>query len=209
MAELEKTKVAKKKVATRRMFVGVDKTYENVLQLQEQGHDLYFKDDEDTFLELTEEQVLGLSPKHKIRYTVAKRIVFGDDVIGDAVNGMAGYDTKAFNVREGSASANLAVAGKEPGWEHSWFRPDQHNNKLSQGWIVDESSSHTRHSAGESGNRKYVGGQAKPELILYRRPKEVSDEFKKKRREIRNGRLKKSQNSARETIERAGGKIIE
>ncbi len=84
---------AAKAVRKRKVFVGVDKTFEDVVQLQDEGHDLYFEDSEDRFLTLTAEQVSELKPHFQTRYHMCEKIANGDDVIGTAVEGTKGYST--------------------------------------------------------------------------------------------------------------------
>ena len=206
-AEIKKAADSKK--VKKAVAVGVDKSYADVLQLQSEGYDLSFVDNPEFFLELPSEVLDQLTPHNTKCYRMAENIAKGIDVVGAAVDAVRGYTTD-YQIREGSASAQLQVEGKKAGWKYEFFRAESDVFARDQGYVPDhDPTTNTRHSKDEAGTLKTVGGQKSPEMVLYKIPEKVLKERKAKRKDIRMGRLKKSQDTARDTILRAGAKILE
>lgn len=207
MAVEAKKEVVKKKLAPK--VVGlVDITDEDVLKYNEEGRILFFLDEEDTFRELAPETVKQLSLVNREHYDVAKSIAGGQDVIGNVQDAIAGFDTDAYNVRPGSASANLAVYGKDPNFDYYWERAENISKSRADGWEVDHDPNvKTKHK--ESCTYKTVGGQAKPEMILTRRSKKASAEHKKKQREKRDRLIQHAQDTVRESAAQLGVKTFD
>lgn len=201
---VEKAAKAPRKKVIRKVIVGIDKSPEDVLKLASEGHTLFFEDGDD-FLELPEEIVSELNGDTKKRYRVAKAIASGEDVMGTAVADTLGFSVD-YNVRPGSAGETTAVYGKDPNREYHWGRPDKHNKHMAEGYEVDvDPSVSTRF--GESGTQKTLGGQNKREATLYSRPKKVGQELRAKRKALRDSRLLKTQNSAKEAAIKLGARI--
>lgn len=205
--KVEKAAPKPRKKVIKKVVIGVDNTPEDVLKYDAEGHQVYF-DDGDSFLELEDSVIEKLSIAVKQRYRIAEAIASGQDVLGVATAGTLGYDPKEYNIRAGSATENTTVYGKDPSREYHWGRPDKHNKHVAEGWEVDvDPSVKTRFS--ESGTQKTLGGEQKREATLYSRPKEVGKAFRAKRKEIRDGRLLKSQNTTKDAAARLGVKVVE
>lgn len=198
-------KQVRKKIQ-KKVIVGVDSTEADVLKLISEGHKLFFEEGDD-FLELSEETIKQLDMATKQRYRMAKNITEGVDVMGPAIDSARGYSVD-YKVRAGSANENTMVYGKEAGMEYTWGRTDKHNKKLSEGWVIDDNPN-VKTRFNESGTRKTLGGQNAPEANLYRRKKETGDALRAKRKEIRNARLLKTQNTAKDAAIKLGVRVTD
>lgn len=200
---VEPKKEETKKVLPSKVVVLVDTKDEDVLKWNEEGRKLFFDDEEGNFRELAPEVVKSLSLSNRERYDVAKNIVSGADVIGNVQDSIQGFSARDYNIRPGSASANLAVYGKKPGEDYYWERAENVDKRRAESWKVDKDPDvHTRHQ--ESCSYKTVGGQAKPELVLLSRPKSVSAEEKARKQKRRDALVGKATDSYRDAVERIG-----
>lgn len=208
MAELEKSadvtaKASAKKRLAPKIITKVDTTPTDVLQWSQEGRELYFEGDEE-FLELPTEVYKILPISSKRRYDIVKAHTEGKDVISDATPEAWNLP---FNVRPDEANRQLAVHGKKANMDYHWGRLDKLGTHQSEGWEVDHDSN-VRTEYAESCDYKTVGGQNSPEAVLLRRPKEVSTQKRKERKELRDASVKKTQNNYREQISQAGLKPV-
>jgi hypothetical protein len=166
------------------IIVGVDTDPQDVLLWSKEGRKLLFSEDED-FLELSEEVIRALSPDSRLKYDMARNITFKVDVVSNIEDGLRGWE-KDYNVIPGSASAQTQVVGKDPKFDYRWMRKDAIGRHQSQGFEVDHDPNIVAGGRKESCTYKTVGGQSKPELVLGRRPKYISEQItleKRKKRE--------------------------
>lgn len=178
--EVKKEREAKKKLEPV-VIQALDFKAADVVKFDKEGRKLFFADDKESFLELSDSIIQKLSPENKKRYRLAQQIFQGEDVIQNVVDGIRGW-TKDYNVRPGSFSDNLMVFGKQKGFDYDWSTPAKLSNKVAQGWEVDRDPN-VKTVWEDSSTLKTVGGEAKPELILLRRPKKIKIEERKKRKE--------------------------
>ena len=189
--------------------LGFDTPYEDVLKWQSEGHELYFDETGEEFLELTSEQVKELSPIHQMRYRMSKQIFDGTFDMDSTVSATLGYDKDMYAKRPGSASDKLKVWGKDEGWDYTFVREDSRARFEMDGWIPDTSpKTKTCETKNDACATTHIGGHRNSEMTLYKIPSDVNANKKKLRKDIRLGKLKKSQDTARESILRAGAKLL-
>ena len=163
------------------MIKVVDFNSKDVVKFDKEGRELYFDDSKEGFLKLDPKVVSKLKPSNKQRYRLAEQIFKGEDVIQTVQDGIRGW-AKDYNVRPGSFSDNLAVFGKRQDFDYVWSTPAKMNNKIAKGWEIDHDPN-VRTIWDDNGTLKTVGGEAKPEQVLMRRPKKISLGERKKRKE--------------------------
>lgn len=201
MATETKRKLAAKTVGS------IDNTVADVVKWDKEGRTLFFEDNESTFIKLDSEVVRGLSTANRMRYQTAKQIAGGVDVISSMTTAIQGFDSADYAVRPGSASANLAVLGKDKDTDYYWERKENVNKRRSEGWIVNtDSNVRTLHD--ESCSYKTVGGENNPEMILVSRPKSITIKENAEKKLRRDAMVGKATNTFRESVERVGGEAI-
>ncbi len=198
----KRKRTAKPKVIT----IGVDNTPEDVLQYQSDGSDLHF-DDMKNFLKLPESIVAELKPEFKTRYRLAQAISRGDDVIGGAVDGQRGFSLD-YDVQAGSAAEKTAVANVPKGKEVYWGRMDKLNKHLGNGFKISEDKDIVTRYGASGSDRKFIGGQRNPEMVLLERPVEVGLEVKARQRELKRRLIDTNKSQIKEDFSRAGVKLV-
>ena len=181
MAQVESVKEVKAVRAAKKalpsVVVGsVDNTVQDVLSYAQEGRELYFED-AGKFLEIPKQVYDLLSPTSKERYSLAKRITRGEDVVGSMLDAERGW-AKDYQVRPGSFGTNTEVFGKDKDRDYYLGTPLKVSGHQAKGWEIDHDPNVHMFSK-ESGTLKTVGGEKHPELVLMSRPKDVGVKNKK------------------------------
>ena len=183
-----------------------DTTLADVLKYVQDGKEIYFSDKKDDFLYLPDE-VLKVLPQQALkRYRVSKEVYEGGDPIGVSANSR--FDMKRdFNTRRLPVGMQTQVQGKDPKFDYYWERSEQVDAKRMDGWEVDTDENVKTYV--NDGKVKFIGGSAKPEMVLMRIPKEVRLEQKTRKRRIVQDRLDSGQQKAFEaTLSKLGSKFV-
>ena len=114
----------KKEKMPKRVFISIDKTFEDVIQYQHEGYSLFFADGEGELLELTPEQVKELNPYNREKYRVAVEIVNKTLDLTSVKTSHMKFKPKASFA---SATNRLRVENKKPGLHYAWKRQDDSN----------------------------------------------------------------------------------
>ncbi|KKM07332.1 hypothetical protein LCGC14_1735000 [marine sediment metagenome] len=166
-------KLNKKEV--KKCVVAVDMTPQDVLQLDTEGYDLFFDEDPVKFLELPPEIFKTLSKINKDRYAVS--FTLNRQVKKERANPPSGV---IISGRLATATARLEVHGGSEDMHTCWFRPDQHRQKVYEGYkVVDDEEVET--FGGDVGSTHTVGIKGDTELILMEIPKK---EFEKRQEDL-------------------------
>jgi len=189
----------------RKIFIGVDTDPLDMVKWAKQGHELYFEDGEETFLELDKEIISELSSVHKQRYTMAKSIALGNDVIGTVTDNINGY-SKIHDIRPGSAGEQLTLSNRKKDTDYFWSTTAKVDRHMREGFVVDHDDN-VKTRFDEAGAAKTVGGQKSPELILMSRPQAVADAERVRKKELRMKFVTKNKETLKETFDRAGVKL--
>lgn len=210
MAELENVKEAEAKAVAKKKLKAqvvskVDTTPASVVKWVQEGRELYFAGGED-FMELPTEVAALLTGLSAQRYAIERDAKNGVDVVGNATNAINGFELN-FNVRPDDPNRQLTVHGKDPKMVYHWARPDKYEQHLREGWVVDHDPN-TSTEYDESCSYKTVGGQSQPELLLLKKSKEAHTDNQVKRKERRDGLVKKTQENFRRDVESIGGKAV-
>ena len=175
MTEIESVKEGKAKRAVKKalssVIVGsVDKTIDDVLKYAEEGRELYFED-KANFLELPSQVVSLLSGATRERYSLAKRITLGEDIVGSMLDAERGW-AKDYQVRPGAFATNTEVFGKKDDMDYYLATPIKVSGHSAKGWEINHDPD-VHMFTKETGTLKTVGGEKHPELVLMSRPKSV------------------------------------
>ncbi len=116
------SKTTKKEKKSKRVYIDLDKTYEDVIQYQDEGYSVFFADGEGEFLELTPNQQKELNPYNKEKYRIAEAITNKAlDLSGIKTSHMK-FKPKATYA---SATNRMRVENKKPGKHYAWKRQDE------------------------------------------------------------------------------------
>ena len=116
------SKVTKMVNSSNKVFISIDNTFEDVIQYQSDGRDIFFLDDEETFLQLSNDEVQQLDLFTREKYRIA-RAVATQSLDLDSIK----TAHMKYKPRENFASATnrLLVRGGDPNKHYSWKRPDE------------------------------------------------------------------------------------
>lgn len=189
----KKSDVVKERAATKALapiMVGsFDTTVNDVIKYIDEGRDLFFKDDKDSFLTLPEDVVKTMLLEHKTRYRVAKGIVEGKyNLIDEATTSTVVAQALDYNKRLMPVGEQTKVFGKKEDREYYWERAERVHTRELEGWVVDHDTDVK--TVVNDGTRKFIGGANKPEMVLMNIGKEHLSAQKTKKREVRENMLK-------------------
>jgi hypothetical protein len=199
----------KTKKVGKKVFIGVDKTVQNVLDCIEAGDDIFFAEKDD-FLELPTSVYKELPIHMKERYMLAKEITLNgiSSVMATATDGLNGWG-RDYDVQPGTPTEKLQVFGKDDKYGYRWARPDKIGKRSSEGFEVDRDPNVKTYGQPESevgkAVPKAVGGRKSSELILMRRRKDVADVFKKKKAEKLASYTTRAKDGFKEDVIKGGG----
>lgn len=185
-----------KQVASKRVFVTVDMSFEEVLRLQEEGSTIFFVDEPTKFLSLSEEEVGQLNSDNRIRYQQASVLAAERSQGSEDEEFTAGL---SIPIEQADASDRLAVRNQDARFSYGWKRAVNIEKYRGRGWeLVDGQSSEKSFNMRERGGKTFhtvqTGGM--DELVLMRKPKslvrkhkaEMHDRFRDRTRVMREER---------------------
>lgn len=163
----------------KRVFISIDKTFENVLQYQQEGYSLHFADGEGELLELTSEQVEELNLFNKEKYRVAVAITNKTLDLTSVKTSHMKFKPKASYA---SATNRLRVENKKPGLHYAWKRQDELQQVMYEGGRVCQDPDVTTFGAFnelgkpivEKDSTHYVQADGEIELVLTETPDEIN-----------------------------------
>ena len=169
-------------------IVTIDIPVKTVLKWDLENKDIFFDDEEDKFLELSEDIVKELSLVTKQRYKLAKRVY--DDAKKDKEkygDGLEYLSKIKISGKHASATQKLKVHQQKKGFHVCYKRPDEVQSCLADGYRIAKD---VKTFNSDVGSVHYVGSHGEPELILMELPEE---EFQK--------RLKRDGDKSRRFVE--------
>lgn len=159
-------KTPKEATISTKTIISIDNTPEEVIELANQGVDLYFADEKDRFLELPSAAVESLDFYNRQRYFTARNIMHGNLDLSAA-------DGRKYKPQPGRATAaqQMSVYGKDPRFHYCWKRPDELRQAAREGYVIaGDPTLDTFY--GDAGSSHTVGLQGQEEMVLTKIPKE-------------------------------------
>jgi len=163
------SKAEEKSNNSKTVKVSVDNSPDEVVELNNQGVELYFDDTKDRFLELPPHIAEDLGFYNKQRYFTARNIVQGElDLSKNA---------KGYRPQPGQATAaeQMTVYGKDSRYHYCWKRPDELRQAERNGYrVANDPNLDTFY--GDVGSSHTVGEKGQEELVLMKLPKDVHEQ---------------------------------
>lgn len=192
-----------------KITITLDNTIEDIVKYQEEGKEIFFEDDADTFIELSMEDQAKLNALNRTKYTLACGIRY------QKLNLSGINDSKKIiKPRPGfaSATARLEVRGKKPGKHYSWKRPDELQAAEHEGTRVCRDPDVITFGGVDENGRSIHGSGVKTvsangvtELILCETPAEVHNARMESIAELSVRRNKAVDTTAKSQLSAAGG----
>ena len=162
----------------KRVFISIDKTFEDVIQYQSEGYSIFFADGEGELLKLTAEQRKKLSTYNAEKYRVAEAITNKTLDLSSIKTSHMKFKPKATFA---SATNRLRVENKKPHLHYAWKRQDELQQVIYDGGRVcidpevQTFGSFDEHgkAIGETDSTHYVRANGEIELVLTETPIEV------------------------------------
>lgn len=167
-------KTSKTSQTSTQVKISIDSKPEEVVELNNQGVELYFDDTKDGFLELPSNVAEDLGFYNKQRYFTARNIVQG---ALDLSSNKEGYNPQP---GQATASEQMAVYGKDARFHYCWKRPDELRQAQRQGYrVANDPNLDTFY--GGTGTSHLVGEKGQEELVLMKTPR---DNYEQSQKEI-------------------------
>jgi len=170
------SKSSKEEKTSKKVFISIDNTIEDIIKYQSEGVEIFFKDDPEDFLPLSQEEISQLNSINRTRYTIACGVRYQTLNLSDLKD-----SKKFFKPRPGFASATqrLTIKGGRPDMHYAWKRPDELQQYAYEGGRVC-TDPNVRTFGGVDADGKTVRGSSTKtvsangvdELILCEMPKE-------------------------------------
>ena len=198
----------------KRVVISIDKTFEDVIQYQQEGYSLFFADGEGELLELTPEQIQELNPYNREKYRIADAIVHKKLDLTSVKTSHMKFKPKAMHA---SATNRLRVENKKPGKHYAWKRQDELQQVIYDGGRVCQDPDVVTFGAfnelgkpiQEKDSTHYVQADGEIELVLTETP----DEINQLRRDAIDERSVRQnaavENTAKAEIDALGGNTTE
>ena len=162
----------------KRVFISIDKTFEDVIQYQSEGFSIFFPDGEGELLELNTEQRKKLNPYNAEKYRIAEAITNNSLDLSSIKTSHMKFKPKA---AYSSATNRLRVENKNPRFHYAWKRQDELQQVIYEGGRictdpkVKTFGSFDEHgeAVGEKNSTHYVKANGEIELVLTETPIEV------------------------------------
>ena len=162
----------------KRVFISIDKTFEDVIQYQSEGYSIFFGDGEGELLALTTEQRKKLSPYNAEKYRIAEAITNKSLDLSSIKTSHMKFKPKA---TYSSATNRLRVENKNPRFHYAWKRQDELQQVIYEGGRictdpkVKTFGSFDEHgeAIGEKDSTHYVKANGEIELVLTETPIEI------------------------------------
>jgi hypothetical protein len=151
--------------------ITLDKTKEEVLELDEKGAELYF--DDESFLDLGDD-AKNLSHDNRIRYSVAKEAHLDAEKQKDVVPSEISITSRMV-----TATNRLDVKGADPKMHLCWKRTDELQLCYQQGYTHCREGKDGISFGGEKGRIIVLGAAGHEELYLMQIPKEKAEEMER------------------------------
>jgi len=118
----EKPKTSKVEKNSKEVRISIDNGIEDIVQYQDEGYSIFFKDTAEELVQLTEDEIKELTPLNKQKYTLACGIRYQTLRLDDVK-----HANKFFKPRAGFASATdrLEIRGGDSSMHRFWKRPDE------------------------------------------------------------------------------------
>ena len=194
----------------KRVFIGVDKTFEDVIQYQNEGYSIFFDDTEGQFLTLNVDQRKKLNTYNAEKYRIAEAIVQGNLDLSSIKTSHMKFKPKATFA---SATNRLRVENQKPHLHYAWKRQDELQQVIYDGGrICIDPDIQTFGSFDEKGksiqekdSTHYVKANGEIELVLTETPIEI---YKAQREAIDQRSVRQNaavDNTAKAELEAMGG----
>lgn len=192
----------------KRVFIGVDKTFEEVLNYQSEGYSLFFDDTEGQFLTLDIEQRKQLNPYNSKKYEVAESIVNKTlDLTSIKTSHMKFKPKASFS----SATNRLDIKNKKPGMHYAWKRQDELQMCMHEGFEICQDSNiktfgnFDEYGSSLEGSTHYVQANGEIELVLMEIPQEKADARRKAIEDLSKKRNAAVDETIKEELRQLGG----
>jgi hypothetical protein len=186
-----------------RVDVTLDTTEEDVLKYNEEGKNLFFDGDLDSFKVLSDNTIDQLSYINRQRYFSS---------YGEYKYNLEHKDeeniTSRIQVspRYATATGRLEVHGKDPRFHYCWKRPDELRQAKYEGYeVADDDALDTFQGKDKVSSLHKVGAYGDDELVLTKIPQELFDERQRAIQEKSTKRIKAVEDTAKDEMRRAGG----
>ena len=195
--------------SSKKIYITIDNNIDDVIKYQNEGKEIFFKDDPGEFIQLSQEDVKHLSPINLAKYMIGKGVSERNLDLSSVRD-----NHKFFKPRPGFASATdrLRIEGGRPDKTYAWKRADELMQVGYDGGKVC-TDPNVRTFGGvnsdgttlRGGTTKTVSANGEDELILVEYPKEVHDAIIARSDELSVRRNRAVDITAKEEIRKAGG----